>query len=374
MTIGNLLKSARERLGISQAELARSIGTSQQNIGRIENGDVWNSSFLPAVIDYLRSVSSLPNPELDTLRQEVGSQLEDMARHTAIELEALPEEVRDPAIKTFLVTLNPTRSEDSWTEEELKTFQDNIQTNMGLGRKFQQYVRRLSEQKERGKRRSLRLSEAEVNDLISGKTVDIPMHRAMVEPGPDARIGERVRWERTRRQMSQANLADLAGCHQADIYRIENGQVEYSKYMQRVLDVLEMGLAPHPNVPVVGYVGAGAEIHPIDDHTQGDGLDTIPAPPGLVKGIALIVRGDSMWPRYSDGDIVVFEQKDIQQTVEALAGRTCYVKLNDGRALLKILQKGTTPGMWTLLSHNAPPIENVGISSAFPVAWVKPKG
>lgn len=38
MTAGQNIKAARERAGISQAELAERIGTTRQQIGKYENG------------------------------------------------------------------------------------------------------------------------------------------------------------------------------------------------------------------------------------------------------------------------------------------------------------------------------------------------
>jgi len=91
----------------------------------------------------------------------------------------------------------------------------------------------------------------------------------------------------------------------------------------------------------------------------------------VFHGIALTVRGESMWPRFMDGDVVVIDKN--QLAITSLIGRTCYVQLGDGRCFLKIVQKGSVPGHWTLISHNAPPIENVLIDRAYPVVWVRPK-
>lgn len=155
------------------------------------------------------------------------------------------------------------------------------------------------------------------------------------------------------------------------IDRIERGVVEWSKHSTTLEKFLGLAEVSSFTVPIVGYIGAGAEIFPIDDHMKGDGMDHIPAPPGLVNGIALIVKGESMWPRFMDGDVVVLDKT--QLALDSLLGRTCYVQLTDGRCYLKVVQRGTRPGHWSLISHNAPPIEDVIIDRAFPVSWVKPK-
>jgi transcriptional regulator with XRE-family HTH domain len=47
--IATIVKKARANKGISQPELARRVGTTQQTIDKIENGRVKHSSFLPAI-------------------------------------------------------------------------------------------------------------------------------------------------------------------------------------------------------------------------------------------------------------------------------------------------------------------------------------
>lgn len=184
-------------------------------------------------------------------------------------------------------------------------------------------------------------------------------------------IADQIRKAREARDWSQGELARAAGCAQTDVFRIESGGVKNSKHPPAILAALGLSPVPYKELPIVGYIGAGATIFPIDDHEKGDGFDTIPSPPGVLSGVALIVRGDSMWPKYEDGEIIVCEKSQIG--LESLIGRTCYVQLSDGRALLKIIAKGSAPGYWTLMSHNAPPIEDVVIERAYPIAWTKPR-
>lgn len=184
-------------------------------------------------------------------------------------------------------------------------------------------------------------------------------------------FGFKLRMAREARGLSQLQLSRLCNVPQSVIDRIERGTVEWSKHTPVLQNYFGFSTTEPRTVPVVGYIGAGAEIFPIDDHFKGDGMDHVPAPPGLVNGIALIVKGESMWPRFMDGDLVVFDKT--QLSLDSLIGKTCYVQLVDERCFLKIIQKGSLPGHWTLNSHNAPPIENVVIDRAFPVAWVKPR-
>jgi DNA-binding XRE family transcriptional regulator len=183
--------------------------------------------------------------------------------------------------------------------------------------------------------------------------------------------GKRIRAAREAAGYSQKQLADLAGCSQADVHRLENGQVLVSKHLAKILSVLNLTNPAAVMVPVVGYIGAGSEVLAIDDHAKGDGLDHIPAPPGMVNGIALIVRGDSMAPKYDDGE-VLFIEKTVY-SIDSLIGEHCYIQLPDGRCYVKKLQYGSRPGLYSLISYNAPAIMDVPIERAYPIAFTKPR-
>lgn len=184
-------------------------------------------------------------------------------------------------------------------------------------------------------------------------------------------VGERITAARKALGISQKKLAEMAGCVQADVQRLESGAVQHSKHLANILASLNLSSFHPAMVQVVGYVGAGAEVLAIDDHAKGAGLEEIPAPPGMVNGIALIVRGDSMAPKYDDGE-VLFIEKTVYD-ISSLVGEHCYVQLADGRCYVKKLQYGARPGLYTLISYNAPPIVDVAIERAYPIAFTKPR-
>jgi phage repressor protein C with HTH and peptisase S24 domain len=184
-------------------------------------------------------------------------------------------------------------------------------------------------------------------------------------------VGKRIREAREALDLTQEQLAEMVGCKQTDVYRIETGKVTHSRYLAPILKVLHLSENTHTVVPLVGYIGAGAEVFAIDDHEKGDGLEMIPAPPGMLNGIALIVRGTSMTPKYDDGE-VIFIEKTVY-AIDSLIGENCYLQLPDGRSYLKKLQYGSRPGLYSLISYNAPPIIDVPIERAYPIAFTKPK-
>ncbi len=121
-------------------------------------------------------------------------------------------------------------------------------------------------------------------------------------------------------------------------------------------------------IPVVGYVGAATQFFGFDDHAHGSGLDEIEAPPGVAEGaVAVIVRGDSGYPAIRDGMVLIYWNK--HDDPEALVGEDCFVRLKDGRTLVKILERGSELGLWTLASINAstPPIRDVEVDWAAPI-------
>ena len=184
-------------------------------------------------------------------------------------------------------------------------------------------------------------------------------------------IGKEIRAARLTQKLTQVQLAERVGCSQADIFRVEKGQVENSKYLSSILRILRIDNSTPYSVPLLGYVGAGSEVIAIDDHAKGDGFEMIPAPPGLTNGIALIVRGDSMEPKYTDGE-TLFIEKTVYG-VDSLIGENCYIQLADGRCYVKKLQFGSTPGLYNLISYNAPPIHDVPIERVYPIAFTKPR-
>lgn len=125
-------------------------------------------------------------------------------------------------------------------------------------------------------------------------------------------------------------------------------------------------------VPIVGYVGAGAEIYPINDYPNGCGIDEVEAPPGHngEKIVAVCIKGDSMEPVYSEGDILYYSREWDYVPANCI-GKKCIVHTADGRTLVKKLLAGTKPGYWQIFSYNGGKIEEVELKWAAPVIYVK---
>jgi hypothetical protein len=113
-------------------------------------------------------------------------------------------------------------------------------------------------------------------------------------------------------------------------------------------------------VKVAGKIGAGAEILPEYEQIPEDGLYEISVPFSLpADTIAFEVEGESMWPRYDSGDVIICGQQS--EDAETVLGREAAVRTHDGRRYLKRVRRGAVAGTYDLESHNAAPIRGVGI-------------
>ncbi|HXW70099.1 MAG TPA: S24 family peptidase [Methylocella sp.] len=117
--------------------------------------------------------------------------------------------------------------------------------------------------------------------------------------------------------------------------------------------------APANLVRVVGRIGAGAQILPEFDKIPPQGLYEIEVPFAVAEGvIALQVEGDSMWPRYDPGDVIICRQG---ANIDGINGREAVIRTADGKQLLKRILRGGQEGSFDLESHNAAPIRGVRI-------------
>ncbi|GAB5505817.1 MAG: hypothetical protein Rhirs2KO_09800 [Rhizobiaceae bacterium] len=116
-------------------------------------------------------------------------------------------------------------------------------------------------------------------------------------------------------------------------------------------------------VPLMGYVGAGAEVEPDFEQVPECGLDQIMVPFPLPDDmIAFQVKGDSMLPMFDDGMVIIVFREQ-RRAIESFFGERAVVRTADGRRYIKTIIKGED-GRASLLSWNAQPIQNVDI------AWI----
>jgi hypothetical protein len=131
--------------------------------------------------------------------------------------------------------------------------------------------------------------------------------------------------------------------------------------------------APGNRVGVVGRIGAGAEISPEFEQIPPEGLYEIEVPfPIAGDSIAFQVEGDSMWPRYDPGDVIICQREGTHAA--DVVGWEAAVRTTDGKRYLKRVQRGASFGTFDLESHNAAPIRGVRLEWAAEVQGVVRSG
>lgn len=123
-------------------------------------------------------------------------------------------------------------------------------------------------------------------------------------------------------------------------------------------------------VPLVGYVGAGAEAH-FYAESQGP-FDMVPAPDGVTPStVAVEIHGGSLGELF-DHWIVFYD--DVRSPVTPdLIGRLCIVGLEDDRILIKKIKASKTKGLYHLLSNMEEPILDASVRWAAKVKSMVPR-
>jgi transcriptional regulator with XRE-family HTH domain len=183
------------------------------------------------------------------------------------------------------------------------------------------------------------------------------------------KLGARIKKAREAEGLSQKDLAREIGISQAAINNIENGKTTKSKYLPEIGARLGLDAGPR-EVPVIGYVGAGAKANYFAE-AQGP-FDEVPGPVGATSvTVAVEIRGESLGNLF-DGWIVFYD--DVQRPVtEELIGKLCVVGLADDRVLIKQIKRSRTRGLFHLLSQTEPPITDVQLLWAAPVRSIAPR-
>lgn len=173
-------------------------------------------------------------------------------------------------------------------------------------------------------------------------------------------LNNNVKYLRSNNNISQQNLADKIGVDRSTVSRIENGEIETTIdnaiKLAKALNVSLMDLVSKDlrfdngevvefpdtiQIPVLGAIKAGI---PID--AQQDIIEYIDIPKEWTKGdkkyYGLKISGDSMYPKYHENDIVIFEHtEDFLQAQK----KDCAVMVNGFDATFKnvtITENGIT--------------------------------
>ena len=111
--------------------------------------------------------------------------------------------------------------------------------------------------------------------------------------------------------------------------------------------------------PIMGRVGAGAVIEPESEQIPPEGLGEVELPFSISEEtIAFEVAGDSMLPKYENGDIIVVYREQ-RHPLTSFYGEEAAVRLKSGERYLKTVERGKSASLVNLTSFNAKPINGV---------------
>ena len=136
-----------------------------------------------------------------------------------------------------------------------------------------------------------------------------------------------------------------------------------------IIDYLELN-----SVPIMGRVGAGAVIEPEHEQVPPEGLGEIELPfPIGEETLAFEVAGDSMLPKYENGDIILVYREQ-RHPVSSFYGEEAAVRLKTGERYLKTIERGKSSTLVNLTSFNAKPINGVKLEWIGEICVTLPRG
>lgn len=186
---------------------------------------------------------------------------------------------------------------------------------------------------------------------------------------------ERLERVRKQRHWTQKELAQRAGVEYASLRKYAQGEIhrprgDIVKHLAKALGVsplwLEHGEGPPTNaIAIVGEVGAGETFYPADTGT----IDELTLDFARLDLIAVTIRGSSGLPVYRPGEVVVCSRA-AGQSEAGFLNTDCILMTREGAGYLKRPVRGSKPGLYSLLSYNAPTIDDVVVDWAAPVVFV----
>ncbi len=190
-------------------------------------------------------------------------------------------------------------------------------------------------------------------------------------------IGDYIKTLRIRSGYSQEQLGKLVGVQRAAVQKWECGKVQNLKRetIKKLADVFNVApssfidedelVSSGVQIPVLGYVRAGIPIEAVEEILDYEEISKDMARQG--EYFALSIKGDSMEPKISEGDVVIVRR---QETVEN--GEYAVVLVNGNDATVKKFYKlengikllSTNPSydpfFYTIEEVNSLPVSVVG--------------
>jgi repressor LexA len=160
---------------------------------------------------------------------------------------------------------------------------------------------------------------------------------------------------------TKGGLATAMGVRPGAVSEILSGiRLIKASEIAPIMEYLELN-----SVPIMGRVGAGASI---------EGLGEVELPfPIAEETIGFEVSGDSMLPKYENGDIIVVYREQ-RHPLSSFYGEEAAVRLKTGERYLKTIERGKSPTLVNLTSFNAKPINGVKLEWIGEICVTLPRG
>lgn len=171
----------------------------------------------------------------------------------------------------------------------------------------------------------------------------------------------KIREMRKARGLTLEELAEKAGISRSYLNELELGAKTINA--NRLTQVASaLGVWPEDlietrrqaPIAVAGRVGAGARVPLEDPFAKGDGHYHVACPSQLPpRGVVAVeVEGDSMMPMYQPGDVLFYSRATHDGILIEDIGKPCVVEDAEGHAWVKLVKRGTEPGLFHLISLN----------------------
>ena len=179
-------------------------------------------------------------------------------------------------------------------------------------------------------------------------------------------FSERIKELRKERKLTQKQFADLMYVDQTTVSCWETGKASPdTEKLSRIADILSVSMdelfgqkvaakSKGIKIPVLGRVQAGIPIDAIEEILDYEEITDAMARQG--EHFGLVVRGDSMFPKIVEDDVVIVRKQD-----DCDNGDIAVVLVNGNEATVKKIKK--TPAGVTLIPLN-PSYEMINYSTA----------